>query len=72
LARKFSDSTLVKVFTSKITKPFLKTTLFQVQSSLFKIDVNPPLVTDTSILEESANADDVISLESSEDWCLNN
>jgi len=31
------------------------------------MDVNPPSVTNTSILGESANADDVVSLESPED-----
>jgi len=35
------------------------------------MDVDPPSVTNTSILGESANADDVVSLESSENWSLN-
>jgi len=36
------------------------------------MDVDLPLVSNTSILGESANADDVVSLESPEDWGLNN
>ena len=36
------------------------------------MNVDPPSVTNTSTLGESANADDVVSLESPEDWGLNN
>ena len=36
------------------------------------MDVDLPLVSNTSILGESANADDVVSLGSPEDWGLNN
>jgi len=36
------------------------------------MDVDPPSVTNTSILGESANADDIVSLGSPEDWGLNN
>jgi len=36
------------------------------------MDVDLPSVSNTSILEESANADNVVSLESPEDWSLNN
>jgi len=36
------------------------------------MNINPPSVTNTSTLGELANADDVVSLESSEDWGLNN
>jgi len=36
------------------------------------MDVDLPLVSNTSILGESANADDVVSLGSSENWGLNN
>jgi len=36
------------------------------------MDVDPSSVINTSILGKSANADDVVSLESSEDWGLNN
>jgi len=72
LARKFPDSTLIEASASKITEPSSKASLSQVQSGLFKIDVDPPLVTNTSILGESANANDVVSLGSPEDWGLNN
>jgi len=36
------------------------------------MDVDLPSVTNTSILGKSANADNVVSLESPEDWGLNN
>jgi len=72
LARKFSDPTLVETPASKITEPFSKAPPPQVQSNLFKMDVDPPSVTNTSTLEESANADDVVSLGSPENWGLNN
>jgi len=72
LARKFSDPTLVKAPASKITEPSLKASPSQVQSSLSKIDVDLPSVSNTSILGESANANDVVSLGSPEDWGLNN
>jgi len=36
------------------------------------MDVDPPSVSNTSILGESANADDIVSLGSPEDWGLNN
>jgi len=36
------------------------------------MDVDPPSVTNTSTLGKSANADDVVSLGSPEDWGLNN
>jgi len=36
------------------------------------MDVDLPSVSNTSILGESANADDVVSLGSPEDWSLNN
>jgi len=67
LARKFPDPTLVEASASKITEPSS-----QVQSGPFKIDVDLPSVTNTSILGESANANDVVSLGSPEDWGLNN
>jgi len=72
LARKFSDPTLVKAPASKITELSSKAPPPQVQSGLSKMDVNPPSVTNTSISGESANADDIVSLGSPEDWGLNN
>jgi len=72
LARKFPDPTPVETPASKITEPFLKAPPPQVQSGLSKMDVDPPSVTNTSILGESANADDVVSLGSPKDWSLNN
>jgi len=36
------------------------------------MDVDLPSVSNTSILGESANADDVVSLRSPKDWGLNN
>ena len=72
LARKFPDPTLVEAFASKITEPSLKASLPQVQSGLSKMDVDPPSVINTSILGESANANNVVSLGSSENWDLNN
>jgi len=72
LARKFSDPTLVKAPASKITEPFSKAPPPQVQSGLSKMDVDPPSVTNTSTLGESANANDIVSLGSPEDWGLNN
>jgi len=67
LAKKFPDPTLVEAPASKITEPFLKAPPPQVQSGLSKMDVDPPSVTNTSTLGESANADDVVSLGSPED-----
>jgi len=67
LARKFPDPTLVEASAFKITKPSLKAFPPQVQSSLSKIDIDLPSVTNTSILGESANANDVVSLGSPED-----
>jgi len=72
LARKFPDPTLVKVSTSKITEPSLKASSSQVQSGPSKIDVDLPSVTNTSILEESVDADDIVSLGSPKNWGLNN
>jgi len=67
LAKKFPDPTPVEASTSKITEPSSKAPPPQVQSGLFKIDVDLPSVSNTSILGESANADDVVSLGSPED-----
>jgi len=72
LARKFPDPTLVEAPASKITKPSLKAPPPQVQTGLSKMDIDPPSVSNTSILGESANADDVVSLGSPKDWDLNN
>jgi len=72
LARKFPDPTLVEAPASKIIEPSSKTSSSQVQSGLSKMDVDPPSVTNTSTLGESANADDIVSLGSSENWGLNN
>jgi len=72
LARKFPDPTLVETPASKITEPSLKAPPSQVQSGLSKMDVDLPSVSNTSILGESANANDVVSLGSPEDWGLNN
>jgi len=72
LAKKFPDPTSVEVSASKITEPSSKTPLSQVQNGPSKMDVDLPLVSNTSILGESANADDVVSLGSPKDWSLNN
>ena len=72
LAKKFPDPTPVEASASKITEPSSKTPPPQVQNGPSKMDVDLPLVSNTSILGESANADDVVSLESPEDWGLNN
>ena len=72
LARKFPDPTLVKASISKITEPSSKAPSPQVQSGPFKMDIDSPSVTNTSILRELADADTVVSLESPEDWGLNN
>ena len=72
LAKKFSDPTLVEASASKITEPFSKAPPPQVQNGLSKMDVDLPSVLNTSILGESANADDVVSLGSPKDWGLNN
>jgi len=72
LAKKFPDSTPVEAFASKITEPSSKAPLSQVQNGPFKMDIDLPSVLNTSILWESANADDVVSLGSPEDWGLNN
>jgi len=67
LAKKFPDPTPVKASASKITKSFSKASPPQVQNGLSKMDVDLPSVSNTSILGESANADDVVSLGSPED-----
>ena len=72
LARKFPDPTFVEASAFKITEPSLKASPPQVQSGPSKIDINPPLVTNTSILGESANIDDIVFLGSPKDWSLNN
>ena len=72
LARKFPDPTLVEALASKITEPSLKAPPPQVQSGLSKMNVDLSSVSNTYILGESANADDVVSLGSSENWGLNN
>jgi len=72
LTKKFPDPTPVEASTSKITEPSLKAPSPQVQSSSSKMDVDLPLVSNTPILWESANADNVVSLGSPEDWGLNN
>jgi len=72
LAKKFPDPTPVEASTFKITEPSLKAPPPQVQSGPSKMDVDLPLVSNTSVLEESANANDVVSLGSPEDWGLNN
>ena len=61
LAKKFSDPTPVEAFASKVIKPSSKAPLPQVQSGPSKMDVDPPSVINTPNLEESANADDVVS-----------
>ena len=72
LAKKFSDPTPVEVFASKITKPSSKASSSQIQNGLSKMDIDLSLVSNTSILGELANTDDVVSLGSPEDWGLNN
>jgi len=72
LAKKFPDPTSVEAFASKITEPSSKAPPPQVQNGLSKIDVDLSSVSNTSILGESANADDIVSLGSPEDWGLNN
>jgi len=72
LAKKFPNPTPVEASASKITKPSSKASPPQVQNGLFKMDVDLPSVSNTSILRESANADDIVSLGSLEDWSLNN
>jgi len=72
LAKKFPDPTPVEASASKITKPFSKAPPPQVQNSPSKMNVDLPSVSNTSILGESANVDDVVSLGSPEDWGLNN
>jgi len=72
LAKKFPDPTPVEASASKITESFSKAPPPQVQNGLSKIDVNLPSVSNTSILGELANADNVVSLGSPEDWSLNN
>ena len=57
---------------SKVIEPSSKAPPPQVQSGPSKMDVDPPSVINTPNLEESANADDVVSLGSPEDWSLNN
>jgi len=72
LAKKFPNPTPVKASVSKITESSSKASLPQVQNSPFKMDVDLPSVLNTSILGELANADDIVSLGSPEDWGLNN
>jgi len=72
LAKKFSDLTPVEVFASKITEPSSKTPPSQIQNSLSKMNIDLSSVSNTSILGELANTDDVVSLGSSENWDLNN
>jgi len=72
LAKKFPNPTPVEASASKITEPFSKAPPPQVQNGLSKMDVDLPSVLNTSILGESANADDVVSLGSPKDWGLNN
>jgi len=72
LARKFPDPTPVEALASKIAEPFSKVPLPQVQSGPSKMDIDPFSVTNTSILGELANANDVVSLGSPKDWSLNN
>jgi len=62
LARKFPDPTPIEAFAFKITELSP-----QIQSGLSKMDISPPSVTNTSILGESANANDVVSLGSPKD-----
>jgi len=72
LAKKFPDPTPIEASVSKITKPFSKAPLPQVQNGPSKIDVDLPSVSNISILGESANTDNVVSLGSPENWGLNN
>jgi len=72
LARKFPNPTPVEASVSKITEPFSKAPPPQVQRSPSKIDVDSSSVTNTSILGESVNADNIVSLGSPKDWDLNN
>jgi len=72
LAKKFPDPTLIEAFASKITKSFSKAPPSQVQNGPSKMDVDLSSVSNTSILGESANADNVVFLGSPEDWGLNN
>jgi len=72
LAKKFPDPTPVKISASKVIEPSSKAPPPQVQSSPSKIDVDPSSVINTFNLEESAKADDIVSLGSPEDWGLNN
>ena len=67
MARKFPNPTPVEASVSKITEPFSKAPPPQVQNSLSKIDVDLLSVSNISILGESANADNVVSLGSPED-----
>ena len=72
LAKKFPDPTPIEASASKITEPFSKAPLPQVQNGPSKIDVDLPSVSNISILGESANTDNVVSLGSPENWGLNN
>ena len=67
LTKKFPDPTSVEASASKVIEPSSKAPPPQVQSGLSKMDVDPPSVINTPNLEESANADDVVSLGSPED-----
>jgi len=72
LAKKFPNPTPVEASASKITEPFSKAPLSQVQNGLSKMDIDLPSVLNTSISGKSANTDDVVSLGSPKDWGLNN
>jgi len=67
LARRFPGPTLVEAPASKIIELPLEAPSPQVQSGPSKMDVNLPLVINTSILGESAKADDMVSLGDLED-----
>jgi len=72
LAKKFPNPTPVEVSASKITELSSKAPSPQVQNSPSKMNVDLPSVSNTSILGESANANNVVFLGSPEDWGLNN
>jgi len=67
LARRFPGPTLVEAPASKIIELPSEASSPQVQSGPSKMDVDLPSITNTSILGESAKADDTVSLGYPED-----
>jgi len=72
LTRRFPGPTLVEAPASKIIELPSEAPSPQVQSGPSKMNVNPPSVINTSILGESAKANDMVSLGDPEDWSMNN